>query len=207
MAIIRHRSLNRRSIAGRRSVNRLSVWDSSDSPEGVATVGCGEGRLLEFLARRCTAITRLAGCDLSPRLCEMAARRVPTAEIRRESAVGLEAYDEGEFDFLFMVSTLEHLLDRESAVRSAYRVLKPGGVFVVATTNRNWALYERWRRHHVQVEPVDSHWFEPDELLDLLTSAGFQIERVRGVWARVRAISLRPAPAPPARRSARSAPP
>lgn len=153
----------------------------------VLDVGCGQGRLLELLHARCLDITELAGCDLSPKLCELARVRVPSATVSVCNAEQLDGYPDAHFDFVFMVATLEHVTDHLRAVRSVRRVTRPGGTVVVVVPNRRWLRYDRWAALHVKEQPIDDHFFTPEELFGLCVEAGLKVERVRGVWALVRA--------------------
>ena len=75
------------------------------------------------------------------------------------------------------------MVQHEEALRSAYRVLRPGGVLGVAVPNRAWLRYDAWLRHRTQFQPVDDYWFRPEELTGLFEKVGFKVEKVRGVWA------------------------
>jgi ubiquinone/menaquinone biosynthesis C-methylase UbiE len=156
----------------------------------VLDVGCGQGRLLEELSARFPGIDRLMGCDISPRLCEMARQRVPDATVVVDNAKTLDSFPDETCDFILSVATLEHTVDHDAALASAHRVLKPGGRYVALVTNRAWLRYKRWTQSHIQVEPVDHYWFSPDEIIALFQAHGFAIESVRGAWALVRGGKL-----------------
>src|SRR5215211_6834985 len=89
-------------------------------------VGCGQGRLLQHIERRFSGV-ELFGCDISPRLCDLARQRVPGADIRVDVAEGLPRFERATFDFVFLVATLEHTQSHESALAAAFNVLKPSG--------------------------------------------------------------------------------
>jgi ubiquinone/menaquinone biosynthesis C-methylase UbiE len=152
----------------------------------VLDVGCGQGRFLRALAATHPGLEHLSGCDISPRLCEIARESVPGASIVVDNATTLAAFPDGMFDFVVSIATLEHTIDHAGAIAAAHRVLARGGVYVVFSTNRDWLRYRAWASRHTQVEPVDHYWFKPDELLGLIRQAGFQVEGVRGGWALVR---------------------
>lgn len=159
-----------------------------DSMEGsVLDVGCGQGHFLALVRERFPAVQRLAGCDISPRLCEIARGAVPTADIRVCDGERLDGYGDAEFDVVSLITSLSNMRDHAAALRAAYRVLKPGGALLVVVPNRMWLRYDTWLAHHRQLQPVDDHFFRPDELRALCEAAGFRIERVRGVWAIFRA--------------------
>ncbi|MBZ5557735.1 MAG: methyltransferase domain-containing protein [Acidobacteriia bacterium] len=143
----------------------------------ILDIGCGQGRFLERLPQ-----CERWGCDLSPKLVAMARARVPTADIRVADALTLP-YPDAAFDWVFMVASLEHVVDHALALREAVRVLKPGGRLVIAVPNRAWLRYERWLECRTAFQPVDDYFFMPDELIGLIEAAGARVERVRGVWA------------------------
>jgi 2-polyprenyl-3-methyl-5-hydroxy-6-metoxy-1,4-benzoquinol methylase len=149
----------------------------------VLDVGCGQGVFLSRLLGKYPNISEAAGCDISPRLCSMARASVPRATIREEDAQTLQAYPSGHFDLVTMVGSLEHVQDHAAALRAAFRVLQPGGIYVVVVPNRAWLRYDRWLALHTQEQPVDDHWFTPEELRRVVEQAGFTVESVRGIWA------------------------
>lgn len=151
----------------------------------VLDVGCGQGRFLQLVQKRSPGAT-LHGCDISPRLIEIAGSNLPDADLRVCDAGTLAGFEDETFDYVFFVSSLEHMLDHSAALRAARRVLKPGGILVVSVPNRAWLLYDRWASHHEQRQPVDDYWFQPDELEALIRDAGFEVTKARGVWVMVR---------------------
>jgi ubiquinone/menaquinone biosynthesis C-methylase UbiE len=165
------------------SMYRDTLALAPDCSGRVLDIGCGNGSFLALVREERQAVASLAGCDISPRLCEMAAQRVPAAEIEVANALRLEPYGDEAFDFAFMVGSLEHMQDHAAALQAARRVLRPGGALVVSVPNREWLLYERWRANHAQFQPVDDHWFRPSELRALGEANGFDVARVRGAWA------------------------
>ncbi len=97
--------------------------------EQVLDIGCGEGRFSRLLAGLGAEVT---GLDLTESLVERA----------RELAVGGDEYlvgnaetladvGDGSFDLAVSYIVLVDLLDYRGSIEAAYRVLRPGGRFVV----------------------------------------------------------------------------
>ena len=97
----------------------------------VIDIGCGEGRFCRLLAGRGAAVT---GVDLTEPLIERA--RALGGE-RQTYLVGdaedLEGVLDASFDVAVSYIVLVDLLDYRRSVREAFRVLRPGGQFVVCT--------------------------------------------------------------------------
>ena len=96
--------------------------------QSVIDIGCGEGRFSRLLSQLGATVT---GVDLTEPLLEKA-RSLSTGETyligNAETLHGIEGDD---FDLAVSYIVLVDLLDHRSAINAAYRVLRPGGRFVV----------------------------------------------------------------------------
>lgn len=145
----------------------------------------GVGRLLDF------------GCGGGDFLCEMAARGwhvtgldVSTEVIQTIQELGIDALAgtlphpellPGSFEVITMWQSLEHVGKPLATLRSAYELLVPGGKLIVAVPNidcltSEW-FGERWfgldlPRHLIH--------FTPRSLTEMLRTAGFRVNEVRG---------------------------
>ncbi len=104
-------------------LNRLLTPDPRDV---ILDVGCGPGRhLIEF---RASGI-RCAGIDASPHMVELAQKRLgPFVPIESGSAESLP-FEDGRFDIVLLVKTLEFVDDPIKALHEARRVARKA-VFV-----------------------------------------------------------------------------
>ncbi|MDR0718714.1 MAG: class I SAM-dependent methyltransferase [Treponema sp.] len=112
---------NRLTLSGgKAAVRKMRVLDA----------GCATGALLGELQK---SGWECSGCELS----------IPQAKYAREKRgldvrpFPLEAcrYPESYFDAVLASHLIEHLNDPASFVREVYRILSPGGVFIVTTPN------------------------------------------------------------------------
>ena len=99
------------------------------SGKSVIDIGCGEGRFCRLLSELGATVT---GVDLTEALIEQA-RSVGS---KRETylvgdAEDLEGVSDESFDLAVSYIVLVDLLDYRRSIRQAYRVLRPGGRFVV----------------------------------------------------------------------------
>ncbi len=96
----------------------------------VIDLGCGEGRFCRMLAERGADVT---GIDFIPRLIEHAEEyRVGDETYLCDDMRDLSRFDDGSFDLAVSYLTLVDVPDFRPVVREAYRVLRPGGRFVIA---------------------------------------------------------------------------
>jgi SAM-dependent methyltransferase len=123
-----------------------------------------------------------------------------STRIRQGSAERLP-FDDGSQAIVFLESVLEHVDSPIKSVQEAYRVLAPGGVAYIQTTNRlrfslfgengeynvpflNWmpgVVKEAFVHHHLHFDPALAnytsrpayHWFSYPDLCKLGRDAGF----------------------------------
>ncbi|MEM7269722.1 MAG: class I SAM-dependent methyltransferase [Pseudomonadota bacterium] len=100
-------------------------------PQSILEIGCGEGALAELMARDFPEAKYL-GIDIIPQLGRM--YRGPDAEDRFSQirAEDLAKARPAEFDVILIVDVLHHVPDgeRETLLRSAFELLRPGGALI-----------------------------------------------------------------------------
>ncbi len=106
--------------------------------EKVLDAGCGHGNYIIDEFRR--NIGWAVGVDLAP---EFTAKNICLDEIRYLDLAALPLAD-NSFDVCLSLWALEHLPDPQAVLREIYRVIKPGGYFLLATPNRrSWLIRAR----------------------------------------------------------------
>ena len=113
----------------------------------VLDIGCGPAVLADELLER---VDEFCGIDLSPAMIERGRARMhghPLGSRCRLSVGDAEAlaFDDGSFPAVVALGLLEYLPSYQGALAEIFRVLRPGGVAVLAVPNRA-ALYRRCRR-------------------------------------------------------------
>lgn len=94
-------------------------------------LGCGEGRVARDLRARGHDVVAI---DAVPRLVEAAAEADPAGEYVVVDAAALP-FPDRSFDLAVAYNSLMDMDDMESAVREAWRVLRPGSRFCVCVTH------------------------------------------------------------------------
>lgn len=113
--------------------DRRIDWQGKD----VLDLGCAGGFMAEALAERGAAVT-----GIDPAADAIAAARTHAAaqghDISYDVGVG-EAlpYADAAFDAVVCVDVLEHVTDLDQCLAEVARVLRPGGLFLFDTINRN----------------------------------------------------------------------
>lgn len=161
--------------------------------QAVVDIGCGNGSYTERLA---DGFARVTGVEVErARLEDFRARIAarPDADrfdLRLESAEALSDAD-ATYDAVVAIETLEHVVDAETAVAEAFRVLRPGGAFYITVPNRGfpfethsfmvrgrerrskWYPFVPWGKPlHRRISTARS--YRPRDLRALLDPAGFK---------------------------------
>lgn len=129
-------------------------------------VGCGEGRFCRMLKARHISVV---GVDPTQALLAQARKRDPSGDYR---IVGAEAlpFPDADFDLVLSYLTLIDIADFRLALSEMARVLKPGGILLIANLNsfitscpRGWAMDSNGRNLHY---PVDRYLDEFSEWVE-----------------------------------------
>ena len=111
----------------------LIDWQGKD----VLDLGCAGGFMAEALAKRGAQVT---GIDPASEAITAARQHAQAEGLRIAYDVGVgEAlpYDAAGFDAVVCVDVLEHVTDLQKVMFEVARVLRPGGLFLFDTINRN----------------------------------------------------------------------
>ena len=145
----------------------------------ILDIGCGGGLLSEPMARLGADVV---GADAAPRNIPVAAVHAQKAgliiDYRHTTAEDLAAANE-QFDVVLNMEVVEHVADPGAYLTACQQLLKPGGLMLCSTLNRNVKSYgmaiigAEWVMRWLPKGTHDwSKFITPDELYSLLRSAG-----------------------------------
>ena len=145
----------------------------------ILDIGCGGGLLAEPMAR--------LGADVVG--ADAAERNIPVAKVHAEqsgltidyrhtTAEAMAAAGE-QFDAVLNMEVVEHVADPQGYLTACQQLLKPGGLMICSTINRNPKSYVMaivGAEYVMRWLPKGTHEWEkfitPDELYDLIRKAG-----------------------------------
>jgi 2-polyprenyl-6-hydroxyphenyl methylase/3-demethylubiquinone-9 3-methyltransferase len=181
LAFIRDQALYRfgRDAKARRPFEGLRLLD----------IGCGGGLLSEPMTRLGFQVT---GVDASARnigtASAHAAEQGLQIDYRASTAEALLEAGEPPFDVILNMEVIEHVADPAAYLQDCARLLKPGGLMIVATLNRTLkalALAKIGAEYILRWLPVGAHdwnkFLKPDEIRDFLSGQPVVVDGPYGV--------------------------
>ena len=124
----------------------------------VLDVGCGPGSITRGLAER-VAPGEVVGVDLSKETLEEARRDAAARGLDNlryeEASVYALPFPDASFDVAYAHQVLQHLREREAALREMLRVLRPGGV--LAIRDIDWKTVAFWPEDPWMARFVEVH--------------------------------------------------
>lgn len=145
----------------------------------ILDIGCGGGLLCEPMARLGATVV---GADAAERNIPVAQTHAEQSgldiDYRFTTAEDLAAAGE-QFDVVLNMEVVEHVADPLAYLTACQQLLKPGGLMVCSTLNRNPKSYMMaiiGAEHIMRWLPKGTHewskFITPDELFDLISKAG-----------------------------------
>lgn len=179
-----------------RALNRLVTLDGRQT---VCVIGCGPvPQPIRILRQKGYQVT---GVEPVPMFVTAAAEYLGESDVVRQGAAESIPLETASQDVVFFENVLEHVDSTRESLSEIYRVLKPGGIAYVTTTNRqrlslvgenyeynvpyfNWfprLLQESYVFRHLHYDPGLAnfterpavHWFSYADLCTLGRVAGF----------------------------------
>ncbi|HEV7960011.1 MAG TPA: bifunctional 2-polyprenyl-6-hydroxyphenol methylase/3-demethylubiquinol 3-O-methyltransferase UbiG [Rhizomicrobium sp.] len=152
-------------------------------------IGCGGGLLSEPMARLGFAVT---GADASARNIGTAKAHAAQSalEVVYREATAEELAREGQvFDLVLNMEVVEHVADVKAYLAACSRLVKPGGIMIVATLNKTLKslLLAKFAAEYVLGwMPRGTHdwnrFLAPEEVRKSLEEAGLTILKTQGVF-------------------------
>jgi len=151
-------------------------------PQGrVLELGCGMGHLLAWLTRWYAVF----GSDINPWALAQARHNVPRGQFMLLSADELYAFPAAVFDIVIAKHVVEHLHHPEQAVAEMSRVMKAGGLLILATPNLSSPMRMRKKSNWIGYkDPTHISMKPPEDWLAALRQSGLQPRKVfsDGFW-------------------------
>ncbi|WP_028773414.1 bifunctional 2-polyprenyl-6-hydroxyphenol methylase/3-demethylubiquinol 3-O-methyltransferase UbiG [Shewanella waksmanii] len=161
-------------------------------------IGCGAGLLTEPLASYGADVL---GIDASEHNVSVASQHAKNSDIKVTYqhclAAEIEHSQTANFDIILNTEVIEHVTDQQALVNTCARLLKPGGLLVMATLNRTWQSYvigilgAEYVMRYLPVGTHNWHYFvKPHELemmlahhqIDCISCQGMQFNPFNQRW-------------------------
>jgi ubiquinone/menaquinone biosynthesis C-methylase UbiE len=144
----------------------------------------GSGLLSDRIPRTFRTYT---GLDISQPLLDTARAKIPDATLVQGDAEQ-PPFPDASFDAVLVFAGLHHLPDWRRSVANAYRVLRPGGVFVCFEPNKlAWYRAPMWLlRERIGIYTDDEVFLDPREVGAAMRASGFADLATRYTTPRLR---------------------
>lgn len=155
----------------------------------IADIGCGAGFLTNFLAQN---FSELHGLDASDSTLEVARQKDITGKVNYVSGDAYHLpYADQSMDVVCAMDFLEHVEDPQRVITECARILKPGGLFLYHTFNRNflsWLIVIKFMEWFVPNTPKNLHvlhlFIKPKELIQMCLHASLKNHDICGIGPR-----------------------
>jgi 2-polyprenyl-6-hydroxyphenyl methylase/3-demethylubiquinone-9 3-methyltransferase len=154
----------------------------------VLDIGCGGGILSESLAKQGAIVTAIDVVEKNIGVAKAHAKQNGLQIDYQLTSVEQMLESKQQFDIVFNMEVVEHVVDVSSFIRSCNALTKPNGTQFIASINRNWLAFiiAIFGAEYVTgLLPKGTHHYnklvKPAELLTLLQSDGFELTATTGV--------------------------
>jgi SAM-dependent methyltransferase len=120
----------------------------------VLEVGCGRGTFSRLIKQKYPAV-RLTAVDISEFAIANAQKTPDGIQFKVADAENLD-FPDASFDIIFSCETMEHLPHPEKLPKEIYRLLRPGGKFIITTENYFNGMTLLWMKTWLKKEQFDS---------------------------------------------------
>lgn len=145
----------------------------------ILDIGCGGGLLCEPMARLGATVVGADAAEGNIPVAKIHAEQSGLTIDYRHTTAEAMAADGEQFDVVLNMEVVEHVADPLAYLTACQQLLKPGGLHICSTLNRNpksFVFAIIGAEHVMRWLPKGTHewskFITPDELFDLITKAG-----------------------------------
>lgn len=178
LAQLKNTHHNQKPLAGERPLAGLKVLD----------IGCGGGILSESLAKQGAIVTAIDVVEKNIGIAKAHAKQNGLHIDYQLTSVEQMVETKQQFDIVFNMEVVEHVVDVSGFVRSCNALVNPQGTQFIASINRNWLAFfvAIFGAEYVTgLLPKGTHHYsklvKPKELVSLLYADGFELTATTGV--------------------------
>ena len=138
-------------------------------------VGCGTGHLIDLLQRNHPAT--FFGLDLSPKMLHVAKNKLGNTVQLQEGSADTLPYTNNFFDVITCVQSFHHYPDPAKSMQEVYRVLKPGGLYILSDTGMGGI--PKWLNNHLFLRFMntgDYAVYSKKEIGNMMLQSGFAVK-------------------------------
>jgi 2-polyprenyl-6-hydroxyphenyl methylase/3-demethylubiquinone-9 3-methyltransferase len=155
----------------------------------ILDVGCGGGILAEALALKGARVTGIDMAELSLKVARLHLHESGLdIDYQLSTVEAFAEQQETQFDIVTCLELLEHVPDPASIITSATRLLKPDGILILSTINRNpksFALAILGAEYVLRLLPRGTHeykkFIKPSEIAAQLRKLGLHASDITGM--------------------------
>jgi SAM-dependent methyltransferase len=138
-------------------------------------IGTGTGVFLEHLSK--AGFRKLVGIE--PSTAAIAAAAPEYRGWIREGVFVESDFEPESFDLICCFMTLEHVRDPSDLARAAFRLLRPGGVFLTVTHDYRSLVNRLLGKKSPIIDIEHMQLFSRDSIKELINQAGFELVNVK----------------------------
>lgn len=144
--------------------------------EKVLEIGCNTGEFCWLLEEKYKVVP--TGIDINEKAIEIAKKKYPHINFYVKDLFDMS----GKYDVIYLQHVIEHIKEPDKAFLKINHLLNPGGKLIITCPN-NWAYVTKlicWiRNEKFCYDPTHIYEFNPQELSQLVTDAGFNKLKVK----------------------------
>ena len=164
-------------------ISAVLEMSTPHSGKNILDMGCGTGGMPHYIHD----MNYIIGTDISDVAIKQAKETFkdnPKKMFKQMDAQNL-TFRNKEFDIVFAKEVIEHLPDVQKAIKEIYRVLKPGGLFVLTSPNRGSMHLQvnkilGYKDFKCSYDHIKEYTYE--ETVKILEDAGFTIKSSKGIF-------------------------
>jgi SAM-dependent methyltransferase len=127
-------------------------------------IGCGTGEFLSFA--KLQGWSNLEGVEVIPEVAEYA-KKLTHAPIYIEDFLEVNL-QENFYSVISLWDVIEHLSDISLVLERIYRLLKPGGVIIIGTVNRDGISLKSFQKNSLTIMPPEHLTFFSQKGMDII---------------------------------------